>query len=205
MFLFNKKKPKYIVAFDVDGVLNDMQTFKITQGNVYAKRIGTELKKPNEYDTRDIFEWTVAQNESFWNIYIGIIKNVLKPRDGSYAFLKRLKDHDITIYLLDNTNEQEYNEGIKKAKSKSLIGWIKHNQLYYDKIIKVSNDRINDMKKYNIDVLVTDRKEIAEAVAARNIVYLFDNNYNSNFEAANVTRVYNLKELENLIISNKGE
>lgn len=206
MFLFgNRKKKQFIVAFDVDGVLNDMHDFKIKQGNMFAKKYGCKLENPNKYSAKDIFGWSQDKELSFWKLYLPQIVNIVKPRDGVYYYLNKLLKEDITIYMFDTAIEQTYGEDkiLRKQKHISLINWLKKNNLYYDKVLTTSFDRLLDIQNYKINVLVTDRSEVAEKVSTKIQVYLFDNIYNQGMDGVNIKRVYNFDELVNEIIKNK--
>jgi len=138
---------EYIIACDLDGVLAD--TVKLVLRNIEEK---TAIKKTND----DIKQYDMAKE-------LGL------PRDYiMYAFRKAWREYekielvDPNIpYILNKLHEQAiiYIVTSSIGDDKEIIGWLKMNNIVYDKLVHVKKD--NEKLNVEADVFIEDNPYLA--------------------------------------------
>ena len=75
--------------------------------------------------------------------------------------------------------------------------WLFNNKVNYDKLIINSFNKEEDCSKYNVTFFIDDNYENCEKVynnVTKN-VFLFNSNYNSNYDNHNFVRVFNWNDI----------
>lgn len=203
------------IAFDIDGVLNDIENFQLEYGVVffralfiknYYKKYGVKIKKSdvkdtdlianeNGYGIKEVFGCTSIEEVKFWK------KNILKfffksARADIKDTIRSLRLDGNKIFIISSralTTDKSMNGKIMRF---LVTTWLKKNGIKYDKIIfcSVKNSDKNKAKeciKNKIDIMVEDNKQNIESISkiTRTICFNTRNNkgllYGDNIHFAN--------------------
>lgn len=192
------------IAFDGDGVLTDLETYQIEHGKKYFKNIPEEQIDRTEIDIKEIFNCTSEEREKFWIKYIWKYCLSEKPRENIAATIRKLKSEGDKIYIITgraHTTEQNVTGALFR---KMMIYWLDKNNIPYEDIVFCSEknsaeDKVKACLKYNIDVIIDDKKENIEELNKITKVICFDAEYNRCYNHPNVPRVKNSNEIYNEI------
>ena len=87
------------IAFDVDGVLTDLESFQLKYGKKYFKDKLPEEINEEEIDIQGIFNCTKTEREKFWIIYIW--KYCFEPFEEEMgSLIRKLKNEGDDIYIV---------------------------------------------------------------------------------------------------------
>lgn len=149
------------VAFDVDGVLFDIEKFQIEEGQKFFKRNAENIYG---YGIKEVFNCTKKEEVSFW------IKNTIRYN----LFTKARRDAAETTQALKNRNNKVYIFTARaKTTENNLVGFVMRmflkisliiNRIHYDKVVFCSTENSGQEKaelcsKYNIKAIVEDSKD----------------------------------------------
>ena len=67
--------------------------------------------------------------------------------------------------------------------------WLKYNKIYYDKLI-FSKEKLEICKKYNINIMIEDKKENINSISKSIPVICFHENHNKELKSKNIYRAY---------------
>lgn len=191
------------IAFDVDGVLTNLEKFQIENGKKYFKDIKTI--DDTKYDVKEIFNCTKEQREKFWLKYIWSYCLTEEMTPYASELSKKLKKDGNKIYIITgrvHTTE----EGTRgKLFRKMLLYWLKKNNFVYDEIVYVdeknsSNEKLDACKNNNIDLIIEDKAENIEAIKGTSDIVCINAGYNRNYDFGNnIPRLNDLKDAYNTI------
>ena len=100
-------------------------------------------------------------------------------------------------YLTDRNTEQG------QQMREIVVKWLDEQKIYYDKIIFSPEDKLEDCKKNNIDVMIEDKVENINNVSTAIPVICFHAGYNKECKGQNIYRAYNWYDIYNLINGGK--
>jgi len=138
---------EYIIACDLDGVLAD--TVKLALRNIEEK---TAIKKTND----DIKQYDMAKELGLPRDYI---EDAFRKAWREY---EKIEPVDPNIpYILNKLHEQAiiYIVTSSIGDDKEIIGWLKMNNIVYDKLIHVKKD--NEKLSVEADVFIEDNPHLA--------------------------------------------
>ena len=176
------------IGIDIDGFLTDIATFQLEEGKKYFGEIINE----NGYSIKEIFNCSKSDEVKFWINNLRYHK--LKARDNASKFVKYIHEHNGCIYIITSRAL-----GYKK----SLLGffmrryvkkWLKENNIYYDDILFVKEDKLKLIRKYNIDIMGEDSPINAEYISKEIKVILMDAPYNKEINNKNIYRIKDFNE-----------
>ena len=64
--IFFKKKYKKTILIDIYDCIINLEDFKLKQGLFFAKRYAKKLVNPNVFNTIDMFDWNMEEDNLFW-------------------------------------------------------------------------------------------------------------------------------------------
>ena len=175
-------------GIDIDGFLTDIGTFQLERGKAYFGKIINE----NGYNVREIFGCSKKDEIKFWAHNLDYYK--LNARDGAKDFIDYIHDNKGTIYII-TSRAYGYKKSILGFTMKHFAKkWLKKNNIYYDDIIFVKDDKLSVIKKYNIDVMGEDSPVNAAFISENIKVILMDSPYNKELKNKNIYRIKDFKE-----------
>ncbi len=190
------------IAFDVDGVLTNLEKFQLDTGRKYFGE--DSVKDSSKYDVKDIFCVSKKEREKYWLKYIWPYCITEKMRENASEISKKLKEDGHKLYVITgrvHTTE----EGVRgKLFRKMLLSWLKKNDFIYDEIIYVNEnnsaeEKFNACKENNIDLIIEDKKENIEAIKDISKIICINAKYNEDVDFNDVVRVDNLDNVYEII------
>lgn len=207
------------IAFDIDGVLNDIEKFQLEYGVKYFKekyikeyyyKHGIILKEtdikdsdliidPNGYGIKEIFNCSPEEEVDFWTKYTFkfFFENA---REDVKETIKKLRLQGNKIFIVSSRALTTENS-IKGKIMRTLVEkWLKREDIEYDEIIYCSiknsdREKAEVCSKYGIDIFVEDKKENIKAISEVTNVICINNRNNKGIENPNITCVDNFKDV----------
>lgn len=185
------------VGIDIDGFLTDIATFQLENGKKYFK----EIINPKGYSIQEIFDCSSKQETKFW------IKNAKyyleKPRKNANVFTSYLHGIGAEVYIITSRAHSFKNGPLGAFMRHGVRTWLKNNNIYYDKIVYCSNDKVATIKKYKINYMGEDSPINAQEISKYIPVLLMKAPYNENIKNNNIYPINSF--LEAIDIFNKLE
>lgn len=193
----------FVVGIDADGVLVDMSKFNIREGKKYFKR---EPVDSSAYHTRDIFGVSKTK-ETIYGLRGALNKYCKKEPPMPYCkeTIKKFNEEGILLYEITARKFTTFNNVIGKYYRGLFEKWLKKNELNFKSIEYCSEsdsprDKLLGCRKLNVDVMIEDKPDVAEYLANNGIkILLMDAPYNKNLQHSNITRVYDWKEIYEIV------
>lgn len=190
------------IAFDMDGVIFPIEDFQIEEGMKYFKL--QDVPNINGYDIKEVFECDAKDEFKFWlrNTF-KYNKNVIAT-EGMKELIDKLRKEGHRVYILSSRAMAEKNNIIGAIMRKLVEESLERNQIDVDGIIYCSpsnseKEKYEAIKKYNISIMVDDKKENNEEIKSITNAICFATKNNSSYYSSGVLKVDNSKELEEVI------
>lgn len=188
------------IAFDADGVIFPIEDFQIEEGMKYFKI--EEIPNINGYGIKEVFECSESEEVKFW------LKNTFKYNrnvevtKGMKELIDKLRKDGHRVYILTSRAMANKSGVIGEIMRKLLEDALERNQITVDGIIYCSTskpeiDKYNAIKKYNISIMVDDKKETIEKIKSITNAICFETKNNSDYYSSDILKASNAKELEN--------
>lgn len=194
------------IGVDCDGVLTDMSAYICEYGEKWFRRKPTN---PSGYSLSDVFGCTEEEEFRFGLKYFFFYCKKWPPRNRAVDIVKKLNNDGHSLYEITAR---------KFVTKKNLLGWysrllykkwLKNNEFHFQDIYFcseefASEDKLAGCRKYQVDVMVEDRDNVALYLAENGVkVLLFDAPYNQGVEHENIVRVTCWEEVYREIGVNK--
>ena len=179
------------IGIDIDGVLTDVEKYQIDYGSKYFyQNYGKNILDVNAYDFDSMFGVRKAQDNECWNslLWDYVTKEPARKFAGEVTQKLHLDGNQIYIITARDYTSQDNLLGEKMRKSVKI--WLKENNIYYDELIFVPDDKLDICIKNNIEILIEDKKENVNEVSKQIPVICFDARYNKDCNEQNIYRVY---------------
>lgn len=179
------------IGIDIDGVLTDVEKYQIDYGSKYFyQNYGKNILDVNAYYFDNMFGVSKVQNNECWNSFLWdyVTKEPARKFAGEVTQKLHLDGNQIYIITARDYTSQDNLLGEKMRKSVKI--WLKENNIYYDELIFVPDDKLDICIKNNIEILIEDKKENVNEVSKQIPVICFDARYNKDCSGQNIYRVY---------------
>ena len=191
------------IGIDIDGVLTDIEQWQLDCGGKFFSQYNKSIRNKDGYEITAIFEVSNELDIRFWNEYL--YEYVTKEPARKYAseVIKKLKDNGNEIYIITARYLTDKDTPDGEQMRQIVINWLAEQNIYYDKIIFSPEDKLENCKKNNIDVMIEDKVENINNVSTIIPVICFHAGYNKACKGQNIYRVYNWYDIYNLISNGK--
>ena len=140
----------------------------------------------------DVYGWTLQEDQEFFKLYQYKILQNSKPKQYAKEVIKKLSNKNKIIIITARENE------LKDI----TINWFVKYKIKYDQIIFEQKDKVKSVIDNKIDLFIEDNEMICKAITEIGIkTLMMDSRINRNIEIEGVKRVYNWKEIENVIMN----
>lgn len=194
------------IGIDIDNVISNFNDVLLKEFLKHDKELrNTGIINENaDYITRGMFDWTKEEIKEFYTNNIERIASNLDVIDEAPYYINKLKELGNTIYIITGRDNGEYSNPYDMTKE-----WLDKNNIKYDKLILTNSYKNNEHGKTekcienNIDIMIADSVHICQDCIDNGVnTIIMDTLYNRNL---NIKRVYNWREIYELIIKNKKE
>lgn len=191
------------IGIDIDGVLTDIEQWQLDVGGKFFSKYDKSVVNNEGYEISEIFDISNELDDEFWNEYL--YEYVTKEPSRKYAseVIKKLKDDGNEIYIVTARYLTDRDTDDGKRMRKIVVNWLKEQNIYYDEIIFSPEDKKENCKKYNIDIMIEDKVDNINKISSIIPVICFHAGYNKECKGNNIYRVYNWYDIYNLINGGK--
>ena len=182
------------VGVDIDGVLADSLTLWVRELNRYFNK-NKRYEEIKIYDLALTFELTYEQLLEFARDKGVYLNGAANPIPDAAYYLKKIKAaHHVSIVT---ARQEKYREVTEY--------WLKRQDMGYDELYMSGTYKKQGLcSSLGLQVMIEDTLEIAAEISAAGIpVLLLDAPYNRRDLPKLVTRVYNWKEIYQVICTNQ--
>lgn len=196
---------KIVVGIDIDDTITNSSDVFIKYAREYNLKNNIDFRiNTNKINQSEAFGWDEYNQKRFSKEYLKKILIEAQPKENSIKIINKLKKEGYKIYLVTSRCEDELKDMYNITKM-----WLLNNKVNYDKLIINSFNKEEDCLKYNVTIFIDDNYENCEKVynnVTKN-VFLYNSNYNSNYENHNFARVFNWNDIyikiKNLEVQNE--
>lgn len=196
---------KIVVGIDIDDTITNSSDVFIKYAREYNLKNNIDFRiNTNKINQSEAFGWDEYDQKRFSKEYLKKILIEAQPKENSIKIINKLKKEGYKIYLVTSRCEDELKDMYNITKM-----WLLNNKVNYDKLIINSFNKDEDCLKYNVTIFIDDNYENCEKVynnVTKN-VFLYNSNYNSNYENHNFARVFNWNDIyikiKNLEVQNE--
>ena len=194
---------KIRIGIDIDGVLTDIEQWQLDVGGKFFSRFNKSVLNKDGYEITKIFNVSDELDSQFWNEYL--YEYVTKEPSRKYAseVIKKLKDDGNEIYIVTARYLTDRNNEDGEKMRKIVVNWLAEQKIDYDEIIFSPEDKKENCKKYNIDIMIEDKVDNINKISSIIPVIWFHAGYNNECKGKNIYRVYNWYDIYNLINGGK--
>lgn len=191
------------IGIDIDGVLTDIEQWQLDVGGKFFSRFNKSVLNKDGYEITKIFNVSDELDSQFWNEYL--YEYVTKEPSRKYAseVIKKLKDDGNEIYIVTARYLTDRNNEDGDKMRKIVVNWLAEQKIDYDEIIFSPEDKKENCKKYNIDIMIEDKVDNINKISSIIPVICFHAGYNNECKGKNIYRVYNWYDIYNLINGGK--
>lgn len=191
------------IGIDIDGVLTDIEQWQLDVGGKFFSKFNKSVLNKDGYEITKIFNVSDELDSQFWNEYL--YEYVTKEPSRKYAseVIKKLKDDGNEIYIVTARYLTDRNNEDGEKMRKIVVNWLAEQKIDYDEIIFSPEDKEENCKKYNIDIMIEDKVDNINKISSIIPVICFHAGYNNECKGKNIYRVYNWYDIYNLINGGK--
>lgn len=191
------------IGIDIDGVLTDIEQWQLDVGGKFFSKFNKSVLNKDGYEITKIFNVSDELDSQFWNEYL--YEYVTKEPSRKYAseVIKKLKDDGNEIYIVTARYLTDRNNEDGEKMRKIVVNWLAEQKIDYDEIIFSPEDKKENCKKYNIDIMIEDKVDNINKISSIIPVICFYAGYNNECKGKNIYRVYNWYDIYNLINGGK--
>lgn len=191
------------IGIDIDGVLTDIEQWQLDYGGKFFSKFNKSVVNKDEYEISEIFGVDDDLDSKFWNEYL--YEYVTKEPSRKYAseVIKKLKEDGNEIYIVTARYLTDRNTKEGQQMREIVVEWLDEQEIYYDKIVFSPEDKLEDCKKNNIDIMIEDKVENINILSTVIPVICFHAGYNKECIGKNIYRAYNWYDIYNLINGGK--
>ena len=191
------------IGIDIDGVLTDIEQWQLDVGGKFFSKFNKSVTNKDGYEITEIFNVSDELDNQFWNEYL--YEYVTKEPSRKYAseVIKKLKEEGNEIYIVTARYLTDRNTEDGEKMRKIVVNWLAEQKIDYDEIIFSPEDKKENCKKYNIDIMIEDKVDNINKISSIIPVICFHAGYNKECKGKNIYRVYNWYDIYNLINGGK--
>lgn len=190
------------IGIDIDGVLTNLENYISTVGKRYM--LQNNLKFDDKMNENTIYGF-FSKNDSnfFWNTHWESYAETIKVRKDASRIIEKLKNdgNKIIIITARTYDSQIVKSGMERQKNMEqlIIKWLTKNNIKYDKIVFSNLNKLEDCLSNKIDIMIEDSVSNIKQIKNSIKVLCFDAKYNRFYTDNKVLRVYNWKDVYDII------
>ena len=177
------------IGIDIDGVITNIIRYVCDYGSKYFfEQYGKLDININAWSLKDMFHVTEKEDRECWLslIHDYAIKEPARPYASE--IIEKMRNEGNSIYIITARSVSGWDD-VQKTMHTIIKKWLHKNHILYDKLI-FSSDKLEICKKYNIDIMIEDKKENINSIACQLPVICFHENHNKDLVGVNIYRAY---------------
>lgn len=193
------------IGIDIDNVISNFNEALLDEYLKHDKELRNTgiINKKAKYIRNGMFDWTENEETNFYKNNIERIVKELSVKDGAKEYIDKLKEDGNEIYIVTARYLTNRNTADGKKMREIVINWLEEQDIYYDEIIFSPEDKKENCKKYNIDIMIEDKVDNINKISSIIPVICFHAGYNKECNGSNIYRAYNWYDIYNLISGGK--
>lgn len=191
------------IGIDIDGVLTDIEQWQLDVGGKFFSKFNKGVANKDGYEITEIFNVSDELDNQFWNEYLYEYVTKEPSRKFASEVIKKLKEDGNEIYIVTARYLTDRNTEDGEKMRKIVVNWLAEQKIDYDEIIFSPEDKKENCKKYNIDIMIEDKVDNINKISSIIPVICFHAGYNKECKGKNIYRVYNWYDIYNLINGGK--
>ena len=190
------------IGIDVDGVLFPIEEYQLTEGKKFFRT--KPIVNENGYGIKEVFNCSVKEEVIFWiRKTFNFNRNVVVPA-GMAEMIQKLRSEGNKVYIVTSRALADKDNILGKIMRSELEKALKRNGIEVDGIIYTSvknmeNSKKEIIEKYNINIMIDDKKEVVDALKNSTHAICYETRNNKDYSDAKVKKVSNVEELEFVI------
>ena len=183
------------LGIDIDNCISNFDDTLLEEYLKHDKELRNTgiINKHPEYLRKGMFDWTVEEENNFYNENIENFAKKLKPIEGAPYYINKLKEDGHEIYIITGRDNGEYQNPYELTKE-----WLNKYDIIYDKLIFTNaydkHAKTEVCLENNIDLMIEDSTKISLDLISNGIkVYTMNTRYNQKEQT--LDRVSNWKEI----------
>ncbi len=192
------------IAFDIDGVFTNYEEYQLEVAKHYfKKKYNRDIVNDAGYDLMEIYGVGKKEFHDFWakHIFTYAVRELAKS--GASECLKKLASDGDTIYIITARILADQDNALGAIMRKAVRYWLKKEGLDYEKLVFVTDDKVDAIKKYQIQVMVEDSPKNIKDLSEYIEVICMNAKYNQGISNPHIHRVNNFEEVYEVIKSLK--
>ena len=179
------------IGIDVDGVLTDICQWQLDCGSKYSYEHNLKgIVNPYSQETYDVFELNKFEDDDFWNKYLYEYIMYEPARKYASEVIKKLKDENNEIYIVTARYETVKDTPLGEEMRNILKSWLAKNNIYYDKIIYTTENKVPYCIDNSIEIMIEDSPKNIESLSKYIPIICFNSRYNQNCTGNNITQCF---------------
>ena len=170
------------IGIDIDGVLTDFSSFRLSRG----KELLGQIVNEQAYKFKDMFECFAYKELIFWLHNLDYLK--LPVKDGSKELTDSMKNNEDNVFFI---TKRFY------LLSRLTKNWLNENEIYYNYIFHTMF-KMHVINKYNIDLMIEDSPFNISYISDHIPVIAIKAIYNQNLVKDNVYMASDLHEAKDI-------
>ena len=178
------------IGIDIDGVLTDIEQWQLDVGGKYFSAKGKKVQNPNGYEISEIFDVDEKEDSLFWDAYL--YDYIMKEPARKYAadVIHQLRREGNEIYIITaRVHTTQHDDQGDEART-IVKQWLCKYQIEYDSIVFSPEEKLENCKKYHIDVMIEDKVDNINKISIELPVICFHASYNQKCQGKNIYCAY---------------
>lgn len=189
------------IAFDIDGVLVDVEKFQLEYGAKFFKeKYNMDIVNKNGYSIKEIFDCTDEQEYLFWKNNIMYYAMNYPARVGCGEMIKKIIQDGNKCYIISSrikTSDQDFLGWLMRTLVKLFLKKedIPYENITFCSIGNSSEDKVRACLENEIDVMVEDCPANIDKLKEVTKVVCFNASYNEHIDGNDVIKVNSFSEI----------
>ena len=182
------------IGFDIDGVLTKIDEYQLKIGReFFKKKYDRDIINPNGFSIREIFDATDEEFMDFWSSHLLSYSINELSRTGASEYIKKLVEEGNNIFIITSREFTTKNNALGLIMRHLVKAWLKKEGIPYDGITFCDEDKIEEIKKNQIQIMVEDNPINIKKMSNYIDVICMDAPYNRDLKLPRVTHVTDFK------------
>lgn len=178
------------IGIDIDGVLTNIIQYICDYSSKYFyEKYGKLDINFNVYALSEMFNVGEEEARESW---VSILENYASnepARPFASEIIKKLKEEGNEIYIITARCANDWSN-LDNRMFDLVKRWLKSNDIFYDKLIFSTENKLDICIENNVDIMIEDNSENVNQISTKIPVICYHANHNMNCNGKNIYRAY---------------